>query len=155
MATQPQTDTQATALPEVLAEMQTRTLEALAVFTQANQRVMQELVELSTAAAKESIRACAELQSAALETARDARSSAGSERDPLEEPRQDPFSWYQTSLLAAVDGTHKTLKLFETNAQILTRSAERLQASTQRTGKQIQETLTTYMTRVKDLSARN
>jgi hypothetical protein len=54
-----------------------------------------------------------------------------------------------------VDGSQKTFKLLETNAQILTRSAERLQASAQRSGREIQEALTTYLTRVKDLSGRN
>jgi hypothetical protein len=149
-----ETHAKATALPDLLAEMQTRTLDALTVFAQANQRVMQELVEFSTAAAKEGIRAYAELQSTALETARDAQAAVASQPDRTEELK-DPFTWYQKSLLSAVDGTQKAFKLVEANAQILTRSAERIQASAQRTGKEIQEALTTYMTRMKDLSARN
>jgi|GEM_PF-657256 len=155
MATMSEPTAKATALPELLADMQSKTLDALTVFAQANQRVVQELVEFSTSAAKEGMRAYAELQSAALEAAREGQPGVASQRDRLEELKQDPFTWYQNNLLAAVDGTQKAFKLFETNAQILTRSAERLQASAQRTGKEIQEALTTYMTRMKGLSARN
>ena len=155
MTTKPQPEPQATALPELLADIHTKTLDAVAVLAQANQRVMQELVELSTAAAKEGIRAYAELQSAAIEAARETQAGVASQRDRMEEFTQDPFTWYQKSLLTAVDGTQKAFRLFETNAQIVTRSAERLQASAQRTGKEVQEACAAYMTRMKDLSARN
>jgi hypothetical protein len=155
MSTKSQPEAKTTTLPDLFAEMQSKALDAIATFAQANQRVAQELVEFSAAAAKESVRAYAELQSAALDAARDAQATTADQKERGEEARQDPFAWYQKNLLAAVDGSQKTFRLFETNAQILTRSAERLQASAQRTGKEIQEALTTYLTRVKDFSGRN
>lgn len=155
MATKTQSDTQSQALPELVTEMQAKTLDAVSAFTQANQRVMQELVELSTTAVKEGVRTYAEIQSAALDAAREIPAVPGTRPDATAELRQDPFAWYQKSLLGAVDGTQRTLRLLEANAQILTRSAERLQASAQRTGKEIQEALTSCMSRMRDLSGRN
>ena len=148
MATKTQSDTQSQPLPELVTEMQAKTLDAVSALTQANQRVMQELVELSTTAVNE-------IQSAALDAAREIPAVPGTRPDATAELRQDPFAWYQKSLLGAVDGTQRTLRLLEANAQILTRSAERLQASAQRTGKEIQEALASCMSRMRDLSGRN
>ena len=155
MATKTQSDTQSQPLPELVTEMQAKTLDAVSAFTQANQRVMQELVELSTTAMKESVRTYAEIQSAALDAAREIPAVPGTRPDATTELRQDPFAWYQKSLLGAVDGTQRTLRLLEANAQILTRSGERLQASGQRAGKEIQEALSSCMSRMRDLSGRN
>lgn len=155
MATKTQSDTQSQALPELVTEMQAKTLDAVSALTQANQRVMQELVELSTTAVKESVRTYAEIQSAALDAAREIPAVPGTRPDATAELRQDPFAWYQKSLLGAVDGTQRTLRLLEANAQILTRSAERFQASAQRTGKEVQEALASCMSRMRDLSGRN
>jgi hypothetical protein len=148
MPTKSQADETTPAFAPLFSEMNAKALDAMTAFAQANQRVLQELVEFSTAAAKESVRTYAELQSAALESARDAHTLTVTERE-------DPVAWYQRSLLGTVDGTQRALKLFETNTQVLTRSAERLHANAQRAGKEIQEALTSYMSRMKDLSGRN
>jgi hypothetical protein len=148
MPTKSQSDQTTPAFAPLFSEMNAKALDAMTAFAQANQRVLQELVEFSTAAAKESVRTYSELQSAALESARDAHTLTVTERE-------DPVAWYQRSLLSTVDGTQRALKLFETNTQVLTRSAERLHANAQRAGKEIQEALTSYMSRMKDLSGRN
>ena len=64
-------ETSPEALPQLFTQMHAQTLDAMAALSQAGQRVMQELVELSTTAAKEGVRTCAELQSAALDAARE------------------------------------------------------------------------------------
>ena len=144
--------------PEVFAEMQGKAMEAFAAFAQTNQRVLQGFVDLSVATTKEGMRAYAELQSAAVEAARGAQPAAPAlypSFTTIEELQSDPFSWYQKGLLTAVDGTQKWFRFLDANAQAVTRSAERLQASTERTGKEIQEALTSYMTRMKEIYARN
>src|SRR5712671_7220774 len=50
--------------------MQSKVLEAVAAFTQANERVVGQLVELSSTAAGEGLRAMGELQTAAMDAAR-------------------------------------------------------------------------------------
>jgi hypothetical protein len=154
MATKSQTESPIQPGPELFTEMQGKAMEAFAAFAQTNQRVLQGFVDLSVATAKESMRAYAEIQSAAVDAARGAQPTTPTYPTP-EELQSDPFSVYQRGLLTAVDGTQKWFRLLEANAQVVTRSAERLQASTERTGKEIQEALTSYMSRMKELYARN
>src|SRR6185295_5006946 len=121
---------------ESLTDVQGKVIEAVAAFTQANQRVVGELIELSSQAARESLRTLSELQSAAMETVR-------AMPMPIEELRQDPFAFYRK-------GFQATAKLVETNAQIVARNVERLQESTGRAAKEIEQAASGYMSRMKD-----
>jgi hypothetical protein len=156
MATKTPTDSQAPAGSELFTQMQTKALDAFAAFADANQRVLQGFVDLSVSTAKEGMRAYAELQSAAVEAARATQGNGTAAVFPTpEELRSDPFTWYQKGVLTTVDGTQKAFRLIEANAQVVTRSAERLQVTAERTGKEIQEALTSYVSRMKDIYARS
>ncbi len=156
MAPTSQPDVQAQMGSECFTGMQAKALEAFAAFAETNQRVLQGFVDLSVSTAKEGMRAYAELQSAAVEAARSSQPTSPAPSFPTpEELRADPFTWYQKGLMTTVDGTQKAFRLVEANAQVVTRSAERLQASTERTGKEIQDALTSYISRMKDIYARN
>jgi hypothetical protein len=122
-----------------MAGMHGKMLEAVAAFTQVNQRVMGELIELSSQAARDGLRTLGELQSAAVEAARTAPEPASAEQ-----LRQDPFAFYRK-------GVQATAKLVETNTQIVTRNAERLQASAERAAREIEQAASGYVSRVKDL----
>jgi RecB family exonuclease len=74
--------------------------------------------------------------------------------ESFETLRQNPFAWYQKSLLALVEGTQRSFRLVEANAQVVTRTAERVQASAEQTGQEIQETLTASVNRLKEIYAR-
>ncbi|MBI2203239.1 MAG: hypothetical protein HYU41_05240 [Candidatus Rokubacteria bacterium] len=95
-------------------ELTGKALEAAAVWAEANQRVLNQLVEFGTGAAKESIRLYAEWQ-------------------------QNALKWFH---------------VVETNAQAVTKSAERLQAAAEQTGRGIQKTFTETVDRMKDTYAR-
>lgn len=140
---------------ELFSQMQAKALDTFAAFAETNQRVLQGFVDLSVSTAKEGMRAYAELQSAAVDAARaTAQTAHGATLPTPEELRADPFTWYQRGLLTTVDGTQRAFRLMEANAQVVTRSAERLQASAERTGKEIQEALTSCVGRMKDIHAR-
>jgi len=139
--------------PEFFTSMQGKALEAFSVVAEMNHRVLQGLVGLSAATAREGLRACADLQSATVESVRTAQSPMTPEA--LEALRANPFAWYQKSLLAMVEATQKAFHFVEANAQVVTRSAERLQASTDQTGREIQEALTTSVGRIKEIYARS
>jgi hypothetical protein len=138
--------------PEFFAEMQGKALEAFSIMADMNHRVLQGLVGLSASAAKEGIRTYAELQAATVEAARAPQPAFGG--DSADALRQNPFGWYQKGLLALVEGTQKAFHLVETNSQVVTRTAERIQASAEQTGQEIQETLTTSVNRLKEVYAR-
>ena len=138
--------------PEFFAEMQGKALEAFSVMADMNHRVLQGLVGFSASTAKEGLRTYAELQSATVEAARTPQSPIiGPET--FETIHQNPFAWYQKSLLALVEGTQKSFRLVEANAQVVTRTAERVQASAEQTGQEIQETLTASVNRLKEIYA--
>ena len=138
--------------PEFFAEMQGKALEAFSVLADMNHRVLQGLVGLSASTAKEGLRTYAELQSASVEAARAPHTSPGPES--FEALRQNPFAWYQKSLLAVVEGTQKSFRLVEANAQVVTRTAERVQASAEQAGQELQETLSASVNRLKEIYAR-
>src|SRR5262249_2828993 len=112
-----------------------------------NHRVLQGLVGLSASTAKEGLRTYAELQSASVEAARSPHTPVGPES--FETFRQNPFAWYQKGLLALVEGTQKSFRLVEANAQVVTRTAERVQASAEQTGQKLQEARPAAVTRPK------
>jgi hypothetical protein len=129
-------------------------LDAVSAYTQANERVIGELVELGSATAREGVKSYIELQAAALEAARELSFPGLPQADMLDELRRDPLAWYRKGLQALADGTQRATKLVETNAQIIARTAERFQASAERTAKEIESAGNTYVNRMREIYAR-
>ena len=131
-----------------------KVLDAVSAYAQANERVIGELVELGSSAAREGVKTYLELQAAALEAAREITLPGLPQGDMLDELRRDPLAWYRKGLQAVADGTQRATKLAETNAQIVARNAERFQASTERTVKEIEGAGNTYVNRMREIYAR-
>ena len=145
----------ATKAGEMFGEVSGKTVEAMTMWAEANQRVMRELVDLSVGAAKESVRLYSELQQGAIEAVRDTQASALKWQSGWPEAPKDPMQWYQRAIVDSVDHAQKFFRMLEGNAQAVTRSAERLQTSAEQAGKGIQETFEATVTRVKDAYGRN
>ena len=140
---------------EMFGQLTGKMVETMTVWADANQRVFHELVELSTATAKEGVKLCGELQQGAIETLRSSQSAAVRWQGAWSDGAKDPVQACQRVLLDGVEGTQKVFKLLEGQAQAFTRAAERLQTSAEQAGKGIQETYTAVVTRVKDVYAQN
>jgi hypothetical protein len=138
---------------ESLEEMRSKTLDAFAALAEANQRVVGKLIDLSSTAARESLRTYAELQAAAMEAVRTAPTPTLS-RERIDELGRDPFAWYRRSLLDAASATQRVARLIDTNAQIVARAAERFEAPAEETGKGIREAVQTYRSRMKEIQSR-
>lgn len=139
--------------PEFVAEIQGKALEAFSVVADMHRRLVQGLAGLSATTTKEGLRACAEMQSASIEAARAAQRAGGADAPDAIGP--SPFAWYQKGLLAVLEGTHQAFRLLEANAEVVTRSAERLQASAEQAAQEIQETLTTSLSRLTEIYSRS
>ena len=133
-------------------EIGAKALDAVSAIAEANQRVIGQLVELSSSAGADRLRTLGELHSAAAEATR-AVFTPMNPREAFEEFRQDPVAWYRKGLLSALDGTQRMVKLFETSAQIVTRDTERFQGAAERTGKEIQDAVGACANRLRDLCA--
>lgn len=141
----------ATETQEVFGQFTGKAVETLAFWADANQKILRELVDLSANAAKEGVRLYAELQSSSVEAVKEGQGYWLRRQSNLGEWQKDPFAWYQKSVLEGIEETQKAFKLVEGNAQAITRSAERLQATAEQAAKEIQQTLGTLATKVKTL----
>jgi hypothetical protein len=140
---------------EIFGQVSGKAVEAFGACAEANQRVVRELMELSVGAAKESARLFGELQQAAVEAVRDGQASAMKWQASWQDAPKDPMEWYQAALTGTVDGAQKFFRLVESNAQAVTRSAERMQGAAEQAGKGIQETFEATVTRIKDAYTQN
>jgi hypothetical protein len=132
-----------------------KAIDALSLWAEANQRVLNQMVELGTGAAKESVKLYAELQQSTLDAVREGQAAALKWQSSWQEAPRDPMAWYQKTLTDSVDSAQKWFRLIESNAQAVTKSAERLQASAEQAGRGIQQTFTEVVNRAKDVYAAN
>lgn len=138
---------------EMFTQSSGKVVETMTVWSDANQRVVREMAELSATAAKESVRLYAELQQSGIEALREAQATALRWQSGWQETPRDPFAWYQRALAEGVENTQKWFRMLESSAQSVTRSAERLQTGTEQAGKGIQESFTEAVSRLKDVYA--
>jgi len=127
-----------------------KAVEALTIWTDASQRVLDDLVELGTATAKEGVKLFAQLQHCALDAFRDNHATALRWQAAWQEAPKDPVAWYQKAVVGSVEGAQKAVRRLEGQAQMFTRTAERLHASAEQAGRDLQETFTTVAARMKD-----
>jgi hypothetical protein len=135
---------------ELFGQMAGKTFETFALWAEANQRVMRELFTLSTTAAKETARLYGELQAGTVEALREGQTWWLKRQAGTEMP-SDPMLWYQKGLTESMEGAQRAMRFFEGNAHAVTKTAEQLQATAERTGKEIQETFSALASRVQQI----
>ena len=128
-------------------------VEALSLWADANQRLLRELAELSAVTAKESVRLFGELQQSGLEALRSAQATTLRWQSIWQESPRDPLAWYHRAVADGVEQTQKWFRMFEGNAQAVTRTAERLQTTAEQTGKGIQTALSDTVSKMKEVYA--
>ena len=113
---------------EMWAQFTGKNLEMLTVWADANQRMLKEWVEFTSGATKEGLRLYGELQVKAIDGAK--------------------------AVAEGAYGPQAAFHLAEENVQALTRTAERLQATAEQTGKGIQATLTDAVSKTREIYSR-
>lgn len=136
---------------ELFGQYTGKAVEALALWADANQKVIRELVDLSASTAKEGVRLYADLQSTAVEALKSGQDYLLRWQGEFGGFQKDPVAWYQKNLLDGIEATQQAFKLLEGGAQAITQSAERLQASAEQTGQEIQQTFATLGNKIKIL----
>ena len=137
---------------EIVGQFTGKAVEAVTLWADANQKILRELVDLSADTAKEGVRLYAELQSSTVEAVKAGQDFLLRRQAEWQNAQKDPVAWYQKNLLEGIEETQKACKLVEGNAQAITRSAERLQASADQAAKEIQQTLASLGGKIKTLS---
>lgn len=136
---------------DFVAQMTDAAVEMFTLYADTNQKVLRELVDLSAIAAKEGVRLYAELQSSAVEAVKDGQAYALRRQTDMEGSPADPLAFCQRGVTESTESAQRAFKLFESNAQAVTRSAERLQVSAEHAGTEIQATFAHLSDRMKAL----
>ncbi len=136
---------------EVFSQVTAKAVEVFSIWADANQKVLRELVDLSASTAREGVRLYAELQSSAVEALKEGQTFLLRRQSDMQDAPKDPFNCYQKNVLESVEGAQKAFKLFEGNAQAMTRSAERLQVTAEQAAKEIQATFAQLAGKVKSV----
>jgi len=142
--------TATTETSETLGQMTGAAIEMFTLFADANQKILRELVDFSATAAKEGVRLYAELQSSAVEALKDGQTFLLRRQIELQ-GAPEPAVVYQRGVQESVDGAQRVFRLVESNAQAVTRSAERLQVSAEQASQEIQATVAQLASRLPSL----
>ncbi len=135
---------------ELFGQVGGKAVEAMVLWAEANQKVLQGLAEFSASAAQEGVRLYSELQAAAVEAVKDGQAYWLRRQDEVGEGK-DLVAWFQKSLVDGTEQTQKAFKLLESNAQAVARSAERIQATAEKTAKEVQQTFVSVAEKAKNL----
>src|SRR5690349_15227599 len=108
-----------------LTDLAGRTVDMLGVWADANPKLLRELVDVSATTAKEGVRLYAEIQSSALEAAKEGQSYLLRRQDAMQEAPRDPFGAYQKGALDAVESVQRAYRRFAGTAQPVTQPAHR------------------------------
>jgi hypothetical protein len=138
---------------DTMNQLAGKTLETMTVWSDASQRILRELVELSSGAAKEGLRLCAEMQRTAMDTARETQAATLRWQSSWKELAADPTAWYRKAMTDGVASAQHAFRVAEEHALAMTRAAERVQAAGEAAGKGIQDTCTSVVAKLKEIHA--
>ena len=138
---------------EIFTQSAGKAVETMSVWADANQRVLRELAELSAATAKESVRLYGELAQSMVQAFSEFQTQSLRWQATWQDSAKDPVGFYQKALTETVDTAQKAFRVIESNAQAVTKSAERLSSTAEQAGKGIQETFTGVVTKMKEVYA--
>ena len=140
----------ATKTQELYRQFAGKTMETVSLWAEANQLVLRDLVELGASTAKEGVKLYSDLSRTAIEAMREGQAAALRWQSSWAEIAADPAAWYQKALAEGLTGTQQAFRRFEEGAQALTRTAERVQAKAEQTGRTVQETVSATAAKIKE-----
>ena len=140
-----------TTTAELFDQFSAKAIESVGLWAEANQKVLQRLVDFSTSAAAESVRVYGEIQSSAVQVLKSGQELLLGQSGRLKDFQKDPVGTYQKGVVESLGGAQQAFRLVETGAESVTKSAERLQASAEHASKDIQATFAALGSRLKAL----
>ena len=138
---------------EMFGQITAKTIETMALWTETNQRVIRDLVELGANTAKEGVRFYSDLSRSTLDAFKDGGDTMSRWQMSWREACSDPAVWYQKAVSESVSGAQRSVKLAEEGAQAWSRAAERVQTNLAEAGKGIQDTLVGAVSKMKEMYA--
>lgn len=140
---------------ELFSQFAGKTIETMTVWTETNQRLLRELVELGSGTAREGLRLYSELSQGAIDAMKEGRASTLRWQATWRDAQTDPGALYQKAVGESVQCAQQAVRRVEENAQVLTRAAERMQVNAEQAGRNVQESLASAVSRLKEIYAEN
>jgi len=140
---------------ELLTDLGGKTIETVALWAQANRATLDTVVELSSVGAREGMRLYADLQRSAIDAMREHQAAMAGWQDAWKQGPADPAAWYQKALSDGITQAQKAFRLAEEATRAFTRTAETLQATTEKAGKGLQQTFADAVTQTREIYSRN
>ena len=126
-----------------------KTIEALTLCTDAGQKVVRELAELSTNTLKEGVDLSARLQTSTLDMVKAGQVSWLRHQSDFPRWMNDPVGTFHANLLEVMQETQKHLKVIQDTVQGMVQTAEHIQAANDKAAKGIQQTYNNLATGLK------
>jgi hypothetical protein len=134
----------------VFQQYSNRALDTLGLWTQVNQTVTQQLLDLSANSTKDGVRLLAEVQASGIDAVRGNLATVTERLGAVaEEPQHNPTDWSRTSVLTGIEQVQRWFRVLEGNTQALTRYAEAVQSTAAEATSRIQEALDTVAQHVR------
>lgn len=128
-----------------------KAIEALALWTDASQKIVKEFAVLSATTAKEGAELCGQLQSSTLEAVKAGQAYWFRHQSEFPKWVGDPMGCSHANLLEVVQEGQKGLKVFQDSIQAVVQTAEHIQSANDKAAKEIQETCNNLAASVKGL----
>jgi hypothetical protein len=114
--------------------------ETLTVWTDTQQRVTRDFLQLTSEAVQESARVVSDLQQTSLDAMQELHSMTWRWFAMWPDALRDPFRWYERAVGEAVENGRRSLRMSRAGVDAVTQSIERIQDSAGQTASTMEET---------------
>jgi hypothetical protein len=129
------------------AQAATAGIETMGVWADANQQLTAQLVGLSAEATKEATRVYAQLQQSSLDMWRASQDDAFRWQTLW-------LQWSQQAFGESLKNAHRASRLLNESLSVVTESLERLQTTTEQTGREMQDVFSGTAGKIQEISSR-
>jgi hypothetical protein len=128
--------------------------ETNSTWAEAGGRLLDELMQFGTTAAKEQARVVSELQQIGLDSVRETQNAVSRWQRTWPTLFGDPLRWWQTALEETVNGAQRSVALTQRTAEAVSNAYRRVQSNAEQSGRALEETLRGATARMQDVYAR-
>jgi hypothetical protein len=138
---------------EAVQDYSNRALDTLVLWTEVNQKVARQLLDLSATSAKEGLQLLTQVQSANIDALRSAVTAVSERQGAVEEYQRNPADWYRNTALAGIEQAKQGFQVLQGNAQALTHYAETVRGTTTEATQAVRDAFETVATKVREDAA--
>ncbi|MGH7392780.1 MAG: hypothetical protein ACREM3_25500 [Candidatus Rokuibacteriota bacterium] len=129
--------------------------QTIGLWAEVNQKVVRDLMEVSTSTMREGARLVMDLQSTQLDAAREMQGAAWRWWLTWPQACSDPMRWYQQIGEEGVDGLKRLVRLGRRSMEGIGQTVDRLEGSAEETARSLDGTFKEATSRMRDIQSRS